>query len=235
MRYERYACSQFDGIIAATPFIRDKFLRINSSSIDINNFPILEELGSASNQQKERAAVCYVGAISAERGITELVTAMGLVNSEIFLNLVGAFSEMDLQQDIQRMKEWDCVEWHGFLDRTHVREVLETSCAGMVTLRPTSNYIESQPTKMFEYMSAAIPVIASDFPLWREIMESNNCGLLVDPCNPGQIAEAIDYIVANPNEAQQMGNNGRKAVIEKYNWETEENKLLNFYRSIVER
>ena len=235
MRYEAYACRLFDGIVAATPFIRDKFLQINPNSIDINNFPILDELVGASNEQNDLAAVCYVGAISKQRGIIELVTAMGLLNSNVILNLVGSFSEADLHQDVETMSEWSRIVHHGFLDRFRVGEILASSKVGIVTFWPLSNHIKAQPNKLFEYMSAGIPVIASDFPLWREIVESNNCGLLVDPCNPSQIAEAIDHIIANPDEAKKMGINGRKAVIEKYNWETEENKLLNFYQSIVDR
>ncbi|WP_327786656.1 glycosyltransferase [Vibrio anguillarum] len=49
---------------------------------------------------------------------------------------------------------------------------------------------------------------------------------------PQTIAEAIDYLVTHPVEAEQMGRNGQKAVQEKYNWGIEEQKLLNFYKSI---
>ena len=78
-------------------------------------------------------------------------------------------------------------------------------------------------------MSAGIPVIASDFPLWREIIHGNDCGLLVDPLDPAAIAKAIDYLVTNPAEAQRMGTNGRKAVNERYNWGIEVQKLFAFY------
>ena len=105
--------------------------------------------------------------------------------------------------------------------------------AGMVIFRPVPNHINSQPNKLFEYMSAGIPVIASNFPLWQQIVEGNKCGLCVDPLNTRAIAEAIDYMVEHPEEAEEMGQNGREAVLEKYNWEIEEQKLLSFYQQVL--
>ena len=85
---------------------------------------------------------------------------------------------------------------------------------------------------MFEYMAAGIPVIASDFPLWREIVLGNQCGLCVDPMDPIAIANAIDYLVQHPAAARQMGENGRRAVLEHYNWSVEEAKLLIYYKNL---
>jgi len=85
---------------------------------------------------------------------------------------------------------------------------------------------------MFEYMSAGIPVISSNFPLWREIVEGNGCGICVDPKDPKEIAEAIDWIIEHPEDAEEMGRMGRKAVNEKYNWEKEEKKLIEAYSSM---
>ena len=86
---------------------------------------------------------------------------------------------------------------------------------------------------MVEYMAAGIPVIASNFPLWKQIIEGNQCGLCVDPLDPQPIAEAIDFLVT-PEEAEQMGRNGQKAVLEQYNWGIEEQKLLDLYNSLAE-
>jgi len=107
--------------------------------------------------------------------------------------------------------------------------------AGLVTLHPIVNYIDALPVKMFEYMVAGIPVIASNFSLWREIIEGNKCGLCVDPLNPSEIAKAIDYIMTHPAEAQQMGKNGLRAVQEQYNWDIEEKKLLALYEQLLKQ
>ena len=231
--YEAWACKQFDGVIAATPFIRDKFLAINPNSIDINNFPLLDELASEASWAQKQPVVCYVGGISKIRGITEITQAMGLLKSVARLNLVGQFDDSTLEQHVQSLAGWQQIDALGFVDRTGVRDVLASSMGGVVTFLPAPNHINAQPNKMFEYMSAGIPVIASDFPLWRDIVAGNDCGLLVDPLNSVQIAEAIDYLITHPEDAERMGRNGRNAVFERYNWPNEEKKLLALYERLL--
>ncbi len=104
---------------------------------------------------------------------------------------------------------------------------------GLVTFLPAPNHTESQPNKLFEYMAAGLPVVASDFPLWRHIVESSQCGLLVDPSDPGKIAEAIEWILRHPQEAEAMGRRGAEAVRQTYNWGSEAKTLLDLYRQLL--
>lgn len=233
--YESWTCSRFDGVIAATPFIRDKFLTINQRSIDINNYPMLGELATGEiDWSYKKDHVCYIGGITRIRGISEVVSAFRHVQSGARLKLGGSFSDKALEQAAHGdVVGWRNVDALGFLSREAVRDVLSRSVAGLVTFLPAPNHIDAQPNKMFEYMSAGVPVIASNFPLWKEIIEGNHCGLCVDPLDPAAIAAAIDYLVTHPQEAEQMGRNGQHAVQEKYNWAMEEGKLLNFYKQIV--
>ena len=231
-RVENFAAKRFDTVVTATPFIRERFRRLSSNVVDVNNFPILSELHLPNlNWSKKERAVCYVGGITKFRGIYEMIEAIGQTDAKLLL--AGQFSPADGRNRAVIMPGWDRVEELGQLNRNEVKEVLSRSMAGLVVLHPIINYIDSLPIKMFEYMSAGIPVISSDFPLWKEIIEGNQCGICVNPLNPGAIAQAIRWIVDNPDEAKQMGENGRRAVEEKYNWESESQKLLAMYGDLL--
>lgn len=227
--FERYACTRFDGIVAATPTIRDKFLAINANTIDVNNYPLSGELDAALPWAAKSPEVCYVGSIAGIRGIREIVRAIELVREGVTLSLVGAFAEADVEVEVRGYVGWQRVNVLGIQDRQGVRATLGRSIAGLVTLHPVINYLDALPIKMFEYMAAGIPVIASNFPLWREIVEGNGCGICVDPLNPEEIASAIEMLIRDRKRAEEMGANGARAVRDHFNWCAEERKLLSFY------
>lgn len=228
---ENIIASRLSGIITATVHIGERFKKINLNTIVINNYPLLHELQNKSEWKSKKNEICYIGGITAIRGITQMVEAIEKC-PDIKLHIAGNFFSDALRKEVIKLPGWHSVIEHGYVSRSETVKILETSKAGIVTLWPTPNHINSQPNKMFEYMSAGIPVIASNFPLWEEIIKGNHCGLCVEPLNPNAIAEAIKYLLAHDAEASQMGINGRKAVEEKYNWEAEEKKLVGFYEKL---
>jgi glycosyltransferase involved in cell wall biosynthesis len=232
--YETWVCRRLDAVVAATPYIRDKFLKIHPRTVDINNYPLLTEstAGDATSVERE-PVVCYVGAITRTRGLAEVVQALSFSKSRVRLLLGGKFNEQALASEIRLLDGWAKVDELGWLDRQGVSHTMHRSMAGLVTLHPTTAYLESLPVKMFEYMNAGLPVIASDFPLWRGILEDTQSGLCVDPLDPKAIAAAIDWIVENPEQAHRMGENGRQAVATKFNWPAEERKLISLYQSLA--
>jgi glycosyltransferase involved in cell wall biosynthesis len=158
-----------------------------------------------------------------------MVNAMPATRTGARLLLAGEFSEVNTQIETQALPGWIHVEPLGVLGRPEVRAVFARAAAGLVTLHPTPAYKDALPVKMFEYMSAGLPVIASDFPLWRSIINDAGCGLLVDPLDPAAIAAAIDWVIEHPDGARAMGDRGRRAVLERYNWAREAEKLVALY------
>ena len=232
--YENKIAKKCDGIITATPFIRDRFLALNKNTIDINNFPILNELLlNVPYENKTENIICYVGGITKVRGIKEIVRSIDQL--DVKLILAGDFLESGLKDEISQLHGWKKVKELGYVNRQKVKGVYKESKLGLVTLHPIINYIDALPVKMFEYMAAGLPVIASNFLLWKEIIEKNKCGICVNPLNPKEITSAINYLIENPKEAKLMGANGIKLVQEKYNWDIESAKLLQFYTEIEKK
>lgn len=229
--YEKWTLPKFNFLITATPFICNKLLKINSNTININNFPINSEVSNSIIDRKKNEIV-YVGVISKIRGIEEIVTSLRYT-SNIRLNLVGRFNEETFEKKIKKNSQWSKVNELGFLKKESVDKVYTCSKIAIVTFLPFPNHINSHPNKLFEYMNAGLPIIASNFQLWREIVEVNNCGICVDPENPEAIGEAIQYLINNPKLARQMGKNGLKLVKQKFNWAIEEKKLYGVYEQIL--
>jgi glycosyltransferase involved in cell wall biosynthesis len=232
--FQRFACRRVSALIAATPSIRRTLLSINPDTVTICNYPILSELGAPNDgNRRNRVNCCYVGNLLAERGVQEMVRAMGFVSSDTRLRIAGAFGDARFEMEVRGLAGWRKVDYLGWLDRASLKELLAGAQVGMVVLQSSPNFVEALPIKLFEYMSAGLPVIASDFPLWQEIVERNECGVCVDPRDPKAIAGAIDYFHENPLEASRMGMNGRRAVEREYNWSSEKAKLLAVYNRLT--
>ena len=228
---ENRIAKRFSGIVAATPFIRDRFLKINKNTIDINNYPNLEDIDCQKDWSKKNNLPLYIGSISVVRGINELLTAASISNIKV--KVAGPIHSDNLRSQLEANENWDKIDYLGLLPRTSINELLGESIAGLVTLHPIVNYLDALPVKMFEYMAAGIPVITSNIPLWKEIVEDAACGVAVDPMNPKSIADAMTYYTDNLEEAKKQGLNGRRAVEEKYNWGVEEKKLVSFYKQLI--
>lgn len=225
----------FRAYLTATPKIAERFPK--QKTWVIHNFPLKDELitsdstDSASNETSHHY-MFYVGALAEVRGIKQMVEAIdyaALSNSNVRLAIGGNYSPVSLRDELVSKPGWSYTTELGWLNRHQISSWLKMSKAGLVTLHPTKNYPDAYPVKLFEYMSAGLPVIASDFPLWRQIIEEAECGLLVDPLDPAAISKAMNWIVENPELAHAMGCAGRKAVEKIYNWENEETKLIKAY------
>lgn len=230
-KYLKRCAGYLSAIVAATPAIEDSFTGFPIPIRTIANYPIPDEVLLKGSIPEKKNTFCYIGGLSEIRGLSSMLDAAS--EADITIEMAGPFSPPGLQEDTKQHQSWSRIIYHGVVGRQVVYEIMSRSIAGLVLLHPQSNYLESLPVKMFEYMAAGIPVIASDFPLWRKIISENKCGICVDPKDTKAIAEAIHFMISHNDEARQMGENGRKAVAEKYNWKVEETKLIDLYRQFA--
>jgi hypothetical protein len=231
-RYENKVARKLDRVVTATKTITERFLTVNPQSYTINNYPLLSEMSTVSHDWDSKGKViCFTGGISRIRGLSEILKS--IESLDVRFLLAGGFSPEEFQTELEKEKGWEKVENKGFVSREEVKNIFEQSMLGIVTYLPLPNHVDAQPAKLFEYMAAGLPMVASNFPLWHEIVEQNGCGVCADPTNPEELTKAIEHLLSNPAVAKKMGENGRKAVLEKYSWEAESKKLVELYKSLV--
>jgi glycosyltransferase involved in cell wall biosynthesis len=234
---ETRAARRFSAVVPATIPFAQRFDPQKGHVVVVENYPATNELQLETPKPwaQRSASVAYVGILSRDRCVIEMLRAMALLpsNLQITLRLAGRFSPREFHEELAGIDGRNRAHFMGTLDRMQVAKLLGEVCAGLAILRPTPGFLQALPTKMFEYMSVGIPVIVSDFPRLREIVSGAKCGVLVDPLDPRAIAQAVEYLVRHPEEAEQMGRRGQEAVRTQYNWASQENKLLNLYGALL--
>ena len=237
--FERITTKFIDKLIAAADSIAARFP--SDKVVTVRNYPridfFIDTIDIVHNSSKDYCTLIYVGGLTEERGIYELVKSLEFVDSKLplRLKLIGKFYPPAFESRLRSLRAFAKVDYLGWLPYEEAMAHLKNADIGIVLFHPAPNHLGSCPNKLFEYMATGLPVVASNFPLWREIVEGNSCGICVDPLDPKAIAQAIEYLLAHPEEARRMGENGRRAVVEKYNWNMEGKKLLKLYEELLRR
>jgi len=231
-KLEYYTAKKVDAVVTVTPEIASRFSFVKVT--EVRNYVLLSEFDNSLLTQTlpiKKNLITYIGGISKDRGIVQMVESFFYVNDK--LTLGGKFQGKGLQNHVEDLRSWDKVDFLGWQSRDMVSTLLSHSIIGLVVLQPTGDYENAFPVKRFEYMASGVAVISSDFPLWRDIVDGANCGLCVDSTSPSAIADAINQLIECPEKAIEMGINGRKAVIDKYNWNSEFDKLIKLYSELL--
>lgn len=229
---EKGLSKQIAAVITATESIRDQFVGVNQVTV-IKNYPLpmptVEHACDSANR------ILYIGGISYLRGYHEMIKMMDHIPAELQaeLHLIGPLQHIKPEdRDVEKLKK-KRIYLHGRVPFDEVKQWLRKGKVGLVCLHPIENYRESLPIKMFEYMAAGLPLVATNFPMWKEIVEKSNCGLIADALDPQDIAAKVTTILTDEALRVQMSKNGRRAHEEIYNWDIEEKALLSLYQSLI--
>lgn len=232
---EKFLARCFNGIIAVTPDIAARFPR--HKTVVVNNSPILDELVPSRDVPIRGRPLhfAYVGTINEDRNAMAMVRCVDQVEGDnVRLRMAGPVTTPGLLPRLEAEAGWSKVVYDPWLSRDGVRELLNDCRVGLLLIKPIRrDDMTCMPIKMCEYMAASIPIIASDFPLWRQIIEGERAGLVVDPLNEDAIVAAMQWLLDHPDEAEQMGRNGRQAVLDKYNWEKESVNLIGITKRVL--
>jgi glycosyltransferase involved in cell wall biosynthesis len=235
MRYEKHVCMKIDGVVqVCTMNGVDYFDHRCRKTLFIRNLPSLSDYTRKTPiDYSQGPAVAMIGGITKERGITQLIEAAYQAKAKLLL--AGAFSPKSYEDELIAMPEYACVDYKGFLDKNGMVALLEEANIGASTLLNVGQYdkIDTLPTKVYDYMSMQLPVVISNTDFAQKMNEKYHFAICIDPEKPEDIADAIKWLKEHPEQAVEMGNNGRKAIEEEFNWEKESEKLVDFYKNLL--
>lgn len=236
-QYEMAKCKEFDAAIVCYHWTRDRFKKVNNNVELVLNFPVInrDEVRERPLRTTDDIKVCYAGTISDAWNIPTLINAIENLDGVKF-NLAGWTGD-ELMNRMESRKGWAKVNFFGKLPKQEVNEKIYNYSDIGLALYHYSPLCKGKVgnmsnNKLFEYLLMGMPVICTDFDLWKEVVEKNHCGICVNPSDENAIAEAIIYIQAHKEEAYQMGLNGQRAVLTEYNWDSQECILLSVYKKV---
>lgn len=227
--YMRRQLKKCTAIVAATPHIKEELKSVGKPVYTVRNFPILENLPVSTDERERR--VCYIGSITESRGILQMLDALSFTE-DVEFDLVGPFGSSSLEERCRLHPNWEKTQYHGPLFGFQASQILHRASIGLVLLQPFPSYEKALPVKMFEYMNHSLPVLASDFELWRSILQDAEAGVCVDSSSPVAIGEAINELLNDSSGRSQMGEKGKNAVMSQYNWTSEAEQLIELYEGL---
>jgi glycosyltransferase involved in cell wall biosynthesis len=224
----------FSMIVAATPSIARNYPA--RKVVTVENFPWLASFPKVTpiSAATPRNFV-HIGGLSRDRGVFQMFSAIETSSLTTPMALTVAGSLDAETQELFREKAQIAVTYVGNLPVSEVPSVISDSIAGLVLFMPAPNHFESQPTKLFEYMAAGRPFVASNFAYWIKLFGPFDCGLFVDPCDPVAIREAMETLAGDLPMAEAMGLRGRSALERHFTFETQATQLYNAVQQLVKK
>lgn len=246
--FEKGFVRMADYVVTADEPTTGSFRRTRIPSATVLNFPVLSIFATDSQELKKarmayagRKVLLYHGTISLDRGLLHMIDALAIVKNvehSVLLRLSGLMSADLRELALRRAQDAgveDHIEFSGWTPHDAIGYVIKSSDLGLVPLQPNEKYKRNIPIKMFEYMACGIPMVAADLPPIARFLERVDCGLLYDSTRPEELARCVLELLSDPKRCREMGENGLRAVRERWNWDKMEEVLLGIYESLGAR
>ena len=227
----------FSAIFSVSPNMVAELAKYNPKAYMVSNFPQINgKVKDVSPNTKTDNRFIYQGTVYT---ISNQESTIEAFQETDYKYIVIGNIEDAYKQELLKLDKNDKVEFIGWTPPEKLAEITKSCLAGMVILDydPVCCGKEGQlgSNKVFEYMMSGLPVICTDFTLWKElIIDKYNCGICVPPRDPKAILKAIDYIANNKEVAAEMGKRGQDAIWEEFNWEKGIDDYLNLYKQVLE-
>ncbi|HAM09364.1 MAG TPA: glycosyltransferase [Bacteroidales bacterium] len=175
------------------------------------------------------------GGINIDKGGEELIDAVDLTEN-VSLIIAGSGDVIPLlKEKVNRLGLSERIKFFPRMPWDELIRISMSADAGLCLEKDTNNnYRYSLPNKLFDYISAGIPVIAGNLPEIRKIVESYNCGLIIPAITPEEISKAIIELRDNHELRNRLKQNSANASLI-LNWENERKKVIVLYRSVIEK
>ena len=236
--FEWFALKAFTIIVSEDAYQR---LYPRTRTHVIHNFAFIDKLLIYRKQERSgnELNLFYIGSLDELYCLFETLEAIYMLTQrgyQLHATFVGKLSPR-IERQMEALPFYNLIRhhltFHGYLSAEDGFQYSTSASIGMCLVNENVNSYESYPRKMFEYMSIGLPLITSDFPLYKQVVEQNKCGLCIDASSPEAIATAIEQLHNNPELRHRMGLNGIDAAVKLYDWKQEETKLLGLYHNIL--
>lgn len=235
---ERRVLEGMDGVLTTTEAIRqviaERFPNLPSAAIALGMSPFLRSPGVGGGE-KERIKIAYIGQLYEAQGVEDLIQAMVfLPQSELHI-IGGSAPEVEgLRRRAREHKIEGRVFLYGFVEPGKIAEMIRDMDIFVVPSRntPRMNYVAH--IKIYEYMAARRPIVATRLKSVAEELEDGKTGILVEPDDPQALAAGILRLIRDPKLARQIAENAY-AQSAKYHWENRADRILRFINQVPRR
>jgi glycosyltransferase involved in cell wall biosynthesis len=235
-KYMNSVLAKYDAIVSPHSHVVEYLKKINNEVLLVANFPIINKIDEVSKDDymQRKKIMCYSGTVynySNQEAVLNAMKEIPVISYEI-----AGFIDPNHLKTLETYDVFNRVTFLGRLPWDEMQVFYKKTIMGLVIYDYKLNLgykLGSYGTnKIFEYMEAGLPIICTDYILWKEIVDNYHCGICVEPGNIKQIQEAINFLLNNPDKAFTMGQNGRNAVLQKYNWSTQQDVYVNLFETM---